>query len=60
MDLENSINGDLKMKLLTQFTVLKKDFKESVFRKKGSVLEKIYKKKCVDYPNEKNCLVCCK
>jgi len=47
------------MKLQTQFTVPNKEIKDIDYVKKVRVLEKIFKKECIDYPTQENCLVCC-
>ena len=47
------------MKLQTQFTVPKKEFKDLDYVKKVDSLEKILNKDCIDYPNQEDCLVCC-
>jgi len=47
------------MKLQTQFTVPKKEFKNREYFKKVDFLELTLKKECIDYPNQKDCLVCC-
>ena len=47
------------MKLQTQFTVPKKDFKDIDYVRKMQPLEKTLKQSCIDYPSEENCLVCC-
>ena len=47
------------MKLQTQFTVPKKDLKDFVYIKKVDFLEETLNKKCIDYPNQEDCLVCC-
>ena len=47
------------MKLQTQFTVPKKELKDLDYVKKVDFLEETFKKKCIDYPNQKDCLVCC-
>ena len=46
------------MKLQTQFTVPKKDFRNLDYVKKIQTLEKTLKE-CKDYPSEEDCLVCC-
>jgi|TARA_B100001741_G_scaffold30693_1_gene21947 hypothetical protein len=48
-----------KMKLETQFTVPKKELKDLDYFKKIDFLEETLKKECRDYPNQKDCLVCC-
>ena len=47
------------MKLQTQFTVPNKRFKDLDYVKKVNFLEEILNKKCIDYPNQEDCLVCC-
>ena len=47
------------MKLETQFTVPKKELKDIDHIKKVYFLEETLKKECRDYPNKKDCLVCC-
>ena len=47
------------MKLQTQFTVPKKELKVLDYVKKVDLLEETFNKKCIDYPNQKDCLVCC-
>ena len=47
------------MKLQTQFTVPKKELKDLDYVKKIDFLEETLKKECRDYPNQKDCLVCC-
>ena len=46
------------MKLQTQFTVPKKELKDLDYLKKVDFLENL-NKKCIDYPNQEDCLVCC-
>ena len=48
------------MKLLTQFTVPKKEVRDLNVSNKLETLEKALKQNCVDYPSEEDCLVCCK
>ena len=48
------------MKLQTQFTVPKKELKDLDYVKKVDFLEKTFKKECIDYPIQEDCLVCCK
>ncbi len=47
------------MKLQTQFTVPKKEFKDLDYLKRVDLLEKTFTKECIDYPNQEDCLVCC-
>ena len=47
------------MKLQTQFTVLKKNFRDLDYVRKMQTLEKALKQSCIDYPYEEDCLVCC-
>ncbi len=47
------------MKLLTQFTVPKKESKELDYMKKVDFLGETLNKKCIDYPNQEYCLVYC-
>ncbi len=47
------------MKLLTQFTIPKKDSRDLFYVRKMQTLEKTLKQICIDYPSEKDCLVCC-
>ena len=47
------------MKLQTQFTVPKKELKDLDYVKKLDFLEKTLYEKCIDYPNQEDCLVCC-
>ena len=47
------------MKLQTQFTVPKKELKDLDYVKKVDFLEKTLNKECIDYQNQKDCLVCC-
>ncbi len=46
------------MKLQTQFTVPKKELNDLDYIKKVNFLEETLKKKCIDYPNQEDCLVC--
>jgi len=48
-----------KMKLETQFTVPKKELKDLDYVRKVDFLEETLNKKCIDYPNQEDCLVCC-
>ena len=47
------------MKLQTQLTVLKKELKDLDYVKKVDFLIETLNKKCIDYPNQEYCLVCC-
>ena len=47
------------MKLQTQFTVPKKELRDLDYVNKVEVLEKTFKRDCLDYPIKKDCLVCC-
>ena len=47
------------MKLQTQFTVPNKELKDLDYVKKLDFLEETFNKKCIDYPNQEDCLVCC-
>ena len=47
------------MKLKTQFTVPKKEFRNLDHINKVKVLEETLKKECMDYPTKEDCLVCC-
>ena len=47
------------MKLQTQFTVPKKELKDLDYVQKLDFLQETFNKKCVDYPNQKDCLLCC-
>ena len=47
------------MKLLTQFTVPKKDLRDLDYVRKMQTLEKTLEQNCKDYPSEEDCLVCC-
>ena len=47
------------MKLQTQFTVPKKDFRDLDYLRKMQTLEKTLEQTCIDYPSEEDCLVCC-
>ena len=47
------------MKLHTQFTVPKKDLRDLDYVRKMQTLEKTLKQSCIDYPSEKDFLVCC-
>ena len=47
------------MKLQTQFTVPKKDFRDLDYVKKIQTLKETLKQSCIDYPSEDECLVCC-
>ncbi len=48
------------MKLQTQFTVPNKELKDLDYFQKIDFLEETLNKKCIDYPNQEDCLVCCK
>ena len=47
------------MKLQTQFTVPKKALNDVDYIRKMETLEKTLKQSCIDYPSERECLVCC-
>ena len=47
------------MKLQTQFSVPKKDFRDLYHVGGMQTLEKILEQSCKDYPSEEDCLVCC-
>ena len=47
------------MRLQTQFTVPKKDFRDLDYVRKMQTLGKTIKQTCIDYPSEEDCLVCC-
>ena len=47
------------MKLQTQFTVPNKGLKDLDYVKKVDFLKETLNKKCIDYPNQEDCLVCC-
>ena len=47
------------MKLQTQFTVPHKILRNIDYFKKTEVLEETFKKECIDYPTQEDCLVCC-
>ena len=47
------------MKLQTQFTVPKKDLRDLNYLKEMKIFKKTLKESCIDYPYEKDCLVCC-
>ena len=47
------------MKLQTQFTVPHKQLRDLDYAKEMEILEGTLKKKCIDYPNQEDCLVCC-
>ena len=47
------------MKLQTQFTVPIKE-KDPLYIKKVDFLGETLNKECIDYPNQEDCLVCCK
>ena len=48
-----------KMKLQTQFTVPKKDMRDLDYFKNMQTSEKNLIQNCINYPSEKDCLVCC-
>ena len=48
------------MKLKTQFMDTNKELKDLDYVKKVDFLEKNLNKECLDYPNQEDCLVCCK
>ena len=47
------------MKLETQFTVPLKQLRDLDYVKEIEILEENLKKKCIDYPTQEDCLVCC-
>ena len=47
------------MKLQTQFTIQKKEFRDLDYVNKVKVLEETLKKECMDYQTKEDCLVCC-
>ena len=47
------------MKLQTQFTVPNKNLRDLDYVRKMQNLEKTLKQRCIDYPSEEDCLVCC-
>ena len=47
------------MKLKTQFTVPKKDSRDLNCMKGIQTSGETLKQSCIDYPYEKDCLVCC-
>jgi len=47
------------MKLQTQFTVPKKEFRDLDYLYKVKVLEETLKKECMDYPTKEDCLFYC-
>ena len=47
------------MKLQTQFTVPNKELKDPDYFKKVGFLEETLNTKFIDYPNQKDCLICC-
>jgi hypothetical protein len=47
------------MKLQTQFTVPNKEFRDLDNVNKLVVLEETFKRECIDYPTQEDCLVCC-
>ena len=46
------------MRLQTQFTVQKKDWRDLDYVRKMQTLEKTLKQRFIDYPSEKDFLVC--
>ena len=47
------------MKLKTQFNVPLKQLRDLDYVKEIEILEETLKKKCIDYPTQEDCLVCC-
>ena len=47
------------MKIQTQFTIPIKKLRDLDYADKLEVLEETFKKKCIDYPTQEFCLVCC-
>ena len=47
------------MKLQTQFTVPNKELKDLDYVKQVDFLEGTLSKQFIDYPNQKDCFVCC-
>ena len=47
------------MKLQTQFTVPNKILRDIDYVKKMEVLEEAFKKECIDYPTQEDCLAYC-
>ena len=47
------------MKLQTQFTVPHKILRNFDHNKKMEVLEETFKKECIDYPTQEDCLAYC-
>jgi len=47
------------MKLQTQFTVPKNEFKDLDYHKKVDFLEETLSKEFIDFPNQEDCLVYC-
>ena len=47
------------MKLKTQFNVPLKQLRDLDYVKEIETLEETLKKKCIDYPTQEDCLVCC-
>ena len=47
------------MKLQAQFTVPHKQLRDLDYVKEIEILEETLKKKCIDYPTQEDCLVCC-
>ena len=47
------------MKLKKQLTVPNKEFRDLYYFNKVDVLEENFKRECLDYPTQEDCLVCC-
>jgi len=47
------------MKLKRKFTFQNKEKKDLDYLKKVDFLKETLNKECIDYPNQKDCLVCC-
>ena len=47
------------MKLQTQFTVIKHDLRDLDYVRTMQTLGNTLEQSCIDYPSEKDCLVCC-
>ena len=47
------------MKLQTQFTVPNNELRDLDYVNKVEVLEETFKRECLDYPTQEDCLVCC-
>ena len=47
------------MRLQTQFTVPHKQLRDLDYVKVIEILEETLKKKCINYPTQEDCLVCC-